>query len=208
MRSNRLGGVAIASAVAILLGCSSAATNADDAKPGDAPPADQKQDQKKDEKAPAKTDENAAKAAKAAKEQKEKEEKDADEKRRFNATVTDKTGTVPFLVSDAQIFVPEVSLLGGEGGKLAKELVVKHGPAEITIPLKDVTSLKVDALKEDRLEVTVRFKDPALAGSELKGTIKSNLQLHGKYLKSSLDAKLKLRDVDLVTLEEVPAPPK
>ena len=61
--------------------------------------------------------------------------------------------------------------------------------------------------KEDRLEVRIKrlselkSSDPEVQKKILPGTIKSNLQLAGRYEDTPLTAKLKLREVTKISLE-------
>ena len=75
--------------------------------------------------------------------------KKVEDKTKYLATVTDKPSrasggdkaapgktVVPFVVKDAVLFVPEVTLFGGGAGDEVKELKLKRRSAEITIPLR------------------------------------------------------------------------
>ena len=67
---------------------------------------------------------------------------------------------------------------------------------------------ELGALKEDRLEVKVKRRrelessDPEVRKKTLDGTIKSNLQLAGRYDDTDLAVRLKLREVVRVVLEK------
>jgi hypothetical protein len=125
--------------------------------------------------------------------------------RRFQAKVLDRYKTPPVLLSDVVLFVPDVSIFGGTSGETQRELVVKRGGHEITVPFVDVLSIEVPTEeKEDRIEVVVRFRDPKLSAKELRGTVRSNLELRGGYEGGKLEAKIKLRDVRSLELEEMP----
>jgi hypothetical protein len=180
MRESRF---VLVAAVAFLLGCGSAATHADDKKP-DEKKDEKKGDEKPDEKAPA-------------------EKKPAEKpKKRYTATVTDRFGTEPFKIDGAEVSVPQVSLLGGESFQYELRFVVKHGAAEIEVPFEEISKVTFGDVKEDRLGVTVEFKAADKADKQLTGTVKSNLQLHGKYQQRQLEAKLKLREIKTLVLEE------
>jgi hypothetical protein len=186
MRENRL---LLAATVALLLGCGSSPTRADDQKdPKDQPPAEKKDDKKDEKKDDAKADKPAEKAPAKV--------------RSFKVTVTDNFNTKPFTIEDAVIWVPEVSILSGEGGKATYSLFVKRGAAEIEVPLEDIAEvkgIKAAAKEPDRLECTVVFKN---GDPEITGTIKANLSLQGRYDKSKLTAKCKLREITSFKVEE------
>ena len=184
MRTTRTLPVAVA--LTILLGCAADGTKADDGKPGGKPAAGEKPADK-----PA-----GEKPADGA------DKKPEGSKKVFRATVTDRFGTAAFVIADARLWVPEVSLFGGEGGEYKKVVVVKHGAAEIEVPFDEVQTITLKLVKEDRIDVVVTFRAADKAGKQLDGTIKSNLQLHGHYEKSNLSARLKLREINEITLEE------
>lgn len=190
-------------ALALLLGCGGGVATkaqekpgAPDAKPDDKPP--EKADGKPPEKADAKPD-----AAHA-----DKGDKLAKDLRSYRATVTDKSTEVKdYVIRDAVIWAPEVSILGGEGHTEEKQLIVKRGAAELIVPFADIAWFELGTLKEDRLEIKVKrvsqlkSEDPKVRELVLIGTIKSNLQLSGKYEDTTLQARLKLREVLKVVLE-------
>lgn len=186
----------LATAVAILLGCGSSDTHADDEKPGDKPPAADK----KDDKAPEKKDE--AKPAEAKPADKKPGDKDKKDEKHFVATVTDNFGTAPFKIDDADLRVPQVSLLGGESFDHKKMFTVKHGAAEIEVPFEEISKVTFGKTREDRLEVTIEFRSADKSDKQLEGTVKSNLQLGGNYQQRGLKANLKLREIKSLTLEE------
>jgi hypothetical protein len=193
MRENRL---LLATAVAFLLGCGSGPSKADDEKPADTKPpaaaggdkADKKDDAAKDDKKDEKKDDKSAKK---------------EDPRVYRATVKDWNDTPEFVIDEAVLWVPEVSILGGSSGKKDKNLIVKMGPADIEVPFAEIAQLTFGKAKEDRLPVTVWFNDPEKKDKQLEGTVKANLQLKGTYLARKLDAVLKLREVKTLKLEPV-----
>jgi hypothetical protein len=183
----------LALGLAVLLGCAGGEDTKAQEKPASP---DAKQDDGKP--APKPADKGAAKG--------EAPEK-VEDMRKYRALVTDRFNTPDFEVTDAVVWVPEVSLLGAEGGTAKKELLVKRGAAELIVPFSDIAWIEFREFKEDRLEVAVKrvadakSDDPKVRDRFLVGTIKSNLQLRGKYEKTALDARLKLREVLKVVLQ-------
>src|SRR5580658_8707460 len=113
MRENRL---VLAATVAVLLGCSSEPSQADDQK--DATHAEKKDDDKKE--APAKKD---------------AEKKDVKKHGVFKATVIDRSPEVkPIEIDEAVLWVPQISIFSSNGGDPSWSLKVKHGAAEIEVP--------------------------------------------------------------------------
>ncbi len=190
----RTGGLLLAAAVAFLLGCGSEPTHADDKKDEKQPvPAEgEKKDEKKPEEKPA--DPPKGDKAPAGKDEKRKH---------FVAEVTDRFKTPAFKIDEAELLVPQVSLLGGESFDHKFHFVVKHGAAEIEVPFEEIAKVTFGVPKDDRLPIVIEFRAPDKAGKTLDGTVKSNLQLGGKYQQRGLAAKLKLREIDTITLEEV-----
>lgn len=194
MRERRL---LLAAAVAVLLGCGSEPTHADDKKPDEKQPvpADDKKDEKKpDEKKPDERPDTRPQQAVP----------DKKPARRFVAVVTDRFKTDPFKIEDAELLVPQVSLLGGESYARELKFVVKHGAAEIEVPFEEIAKVTFKDVKDDRLAVVIEFRGADKGGNSLDGTVKSNLQLGGKYQQRGLPAKLKLRELASLTLEEAP----
>ncbi len=140
-------------------------------------------------------------------EKKSTKAKDEKDKRKYRAVVKDKhlrAGEKPFTVNDAVLFVPEVTLFGGGAGEEVKELKLKRGSAEVTIPFARIASLEIGKLDEDRLGLTVTLrdvKDPADA--KLKGSVKASLELRGKLGSKDLDTVVKLREAKTVELSVV-----
>lgn len=135
--------------------------------------------------------------------------KDAKDKTRYQAKVTDKhvntgQGDEPFVVKDAVLFVPEVTLFGGGAGEQVKELKLKRGSAEITIPFSKIESLEIGKLSEDRLDLTVKLrgiKKPEDA--KLVGTVKAGLELRGKLGDKDLDTIVKLRHAKTIEISPI-----
>lgn len=173
----------LALAVAIAVGCASGEGKAEDkpAKPGD------------EGKVPEKP------GAKPAEEKKPE--------KRWNAKVDDRYGTPTVTINDANLFAPESSIFGGAGGETQKEIVVKRGAFEIRVPFDEIATIEVGKEVDDRLEIAIRFRDPEKKGSELRGTVRSNLELHGVYEGTNLKAESKLRELKRVVLEEAPERP-
>jgi hypothetical protein len=166
---------ALAGVVAVLLGCAAGDTRAQET-----------------------TDNN-----KAGDEAKSDSEKKKEPDKHFDATVTDNYGTKPFLIHDAVIWLPETSLLGGESGQVKRSIVVKHGAEEVEVPLEAIEKISVEKLTDEGvLPVTVTFLDPKKYGDPITGTVKSSLQLRGKYHMSPLDATVKLRETKEIDLKE------
>lgn len=170
----------VALVVAAFLGVAVAPTRAQQNEP----PKDEKKDEKKPEK--------------PAPEKKKKVH------RPFAAKVKDRYNN-EFEVATAFLWVPEVSLLGGESGDEKQVFTVKKGAAEIEIPFEDVESVEFprDA-KEDRLPIVIVLRDPELKKKlpkGLEGDVKASLQLWGDYEGSKLQAKLKLKELRSIQLE-------
>ncbi len=180
----------LAAAIAVLLGCGSEPTHADDQKPDEKQPVPA---EKKDEKAGDKKDDKAA---------------EKKERRKFKAHITDRIADVqPYDIDDAEIQIPVTSLFGGASFENKVVLNVKSGAAEIEIPFEQIRKVECNDVKEDRLDVVVHLKGQNESES-IKGTVKSNLILHGKF-RTNLDATLKLREIKAFELtEDVKAPPK
>lgn len=136
----------------------------------------------------------------------EPDEEKLEEGRRYNVAVRERGQEQGFKLLDAALFVPEVSLFGGEGGQTSKLLRLKRGAAELTVPFRRIKKIDVLSEKDDRLEVVVHLVPPE--GSQeppppLNGTIKAGLELRGGYEKTSLRAVVKLREVISLELEPV-----
>lgn len=154
------------------------------------PPASPEQPGKQEPKPQAKDEKDLAQA-----------EEKAEEARRYDLLVSEKGTDKPFRLSEGAMFVPEVSLFGGEGGKTSKLLRLKRGAAELTIPFRRIKRIEVKNEKDDRLEVTVKLV-PAEGQeeTELQGSVKAGLELRGTYAGTGLQATAKLREVTAVEL--------
>ncbi|MEZ0230116.1 MAG: hypothetical protein ACAI25_15950, partial [Planctomycetota bacterium] len=195
MRDLKWTGLFLAAAVAFLLGCGSEPTHADDQKPDEkqpAPAGDKKDDKGTDKPADPKGEKGGDKGAPAPAPDKVK--------KRFVAEVTDRFKTKPFKIDEAELLVPQVSLLGGESFDHKLVFVVKHGAAEIEVPFEEISKVTFELPKDDRLPIRIEFRGADKAGKVLDGTVKSNLQLGGKYEQRNLAAKLKLREIESITL--------
>lgn len=121
---------------------------------------------------------------------------------RFDATIKDRFLAEPWQLREAILFVPEVSLFGGGGGEEKRELVVKVGAAELTVPLARVARIEVGEQDEDVLQVTVTVRatetDPT--PQPIKGTVRSSLELRGNYGASELKTSVKLRELSWLEL--------
>src|SRR5690349_16431135 len=78
--------------------------------------------------------------------------------KKFTATVKDRYLPEPWQVRGALLFVPEVSLFGGGGGKETRSLVVKRGAAELDIPLERIAKLEIGEQDEDLLSIKVTLR--------------------------------------------------
>ena len=56
--------------------------------------------------------------------------------RTYRATLTDEWNDEPFVITNAVMFVPEVSLFGSGEGEEVKELSFRRGSATMTVPPK------------------------------------------------------------------------
>jgi hypothetical protein len=177
-------------ALAVLLGCAGGESTKAQEKPAPDAKSDDKDKGEKSDK---------GKAA-----EREKAEKEKEDKRVYKAVVTDRspeTSQKDYAISNAEIWVPEVSIFGGEGHTAEKKLSVKRGAAEINVPFTEIAWVSFGELKEDRLVVEVKRIVDVKTDKVLSGTIKSNLLLHGTYENTNLEAKLKLREVSKIVLE-------
>lgn len=199
-------------ALGLLLGCGGSGDTKAQEKPGP----DAKADEKGDAKPPA--GKGDAKPGEAKGDAKPGDAKPAEDAVLYRATVTDRSTDVKeYAIQNAVIWVPEVSILGGEGHTVEKRLLVKKGATEITVPFADIAWIDVGALKEDRLEVKVKTlavlkreqAQPAESRKNefLVGSVKSNLQLAGRYDDTAFAAHLKIRGVVKIVLEPMPAEP-
>jgi hypothetical protein len=123
---------------------------------------------------------------------------------KFDAMIKDRFLTEPWQLREAILFVPEVSLFGGGGGEETRELVIKVGAAELTVPLSRVARIEIGEQDEDVLHVTVlvRPTEGDATPQPVKGTVRSSLELRGMYGASDLKTTVKLRELtwlDLVT---------
>lgn len=173
--------------VLCILGCAGPEQGAAQDTPpvADPPPAGQPQDQ-------------------PAKKPREPDEEKQEEGRRYDVSVRERGQEQAFKLLDASLFVPEVSLFGGEGGRPSKLLRLKRGAAELTIPFRRIKKIDVLSEKEDRLEVVVQLvpgEGSQEAPAPINGTIKAGLELRGGYEKTSLKAVVKLREVLSLELE-------
>lgn len=123
---------------------------------------------------------------------------------KFDAMIKDRFLAEPWQLREAILFVPEVSLFGGGGGEEKRELLIKVGAAELTVPLARVARIEIGEQDEDVLQVTVLVRptegDPT--PQPVKGTVRSSLELRGMYGASDLKTSVKLRELtwlDLVT---------
>lgn len=116
---------------------------------------------------------------------------------KFDAVIKDRFLAEPWQLREAILFVPEVSLFGGGGGEETRELLVKVGAAELTVPLARVARIEVGEQDEDVLQVTVMVRptetDPT--PQPIKGTVRSSLELRGNYGASDLKTSVKLREL-------------
>lgn len=126
---------------------------------------------------------------------------------RFDAMIKDRFLAEPWHLRDAILFVPEVSLFGGGGGEETRELMIKVGAAELTVPLSRITRIEIGEQDEDVLQVTVLVRpterDPA--PQPVKGTVRSSLELRGSYGVSDLKTTAKLRELAWLELTTRPS---
>jgi len=108
-----------------------------------------------------------------------------------------------FRLVKGALFVPEVSLFGGEGGTASKLVRLKSGPAEVTIPFRRIKKITVTGDKDDRIEVTITLVPaPGQEKDRIDGSLKAGLELRGTYEGTDFPAVAKLRD--LVSVELIP----
>ncbi len=115
----------------------------------------------------------------------------------FDAVIKDRFLAEPWQLREAILFVPEVSLFGGGGGEESRELVVKVGAAELTVPLGRVARIEIGEQDEDVLQVTltVRPTESDPTPQPIKGSVRSSLELRGFYGASDLKTSVKLREL-------------
>lgn len=120
----------------------------------------------------------------------------------FTATVKDRYLQDPWQVKNAVLFVPEVSLFGGGGGKETRSLLVKRGAAELDIPLERIAKLEIGEQDEDLLSVKVLLRpaegEPTPA--PIEGTVRSSLELRGTFNTSDLKTTVRLREAAWIEL--------
>lgn len=134
--------------------------------------------------------------------QREVDEEKLEEGRRYQVSIQERGREGTFKLGEAALFVPEVSLFGGEGGALSKLLRLKCGAAELLVPFRRIKRVEIGVEKEDRLEVKVQLlPEGTEVPAPLAGTIKAGLELRGTYEGTGLKATVKLREVTQVELE-------
>lgn len=129
---------------------------------------------------------------------------------RYKARITDryqKPDEKPFVLANAVVFVPEVSLFGGGGGTETKQLEVKRGSLQVEVPFARIAVIEVGKVEEDRLWVTLKLRPAAdgTAQDPIEGTVKASLELRGTYAANAdLKATVKLREAKHVEFEVEP----
>jgi hypothetical protein len=129
---------------------------------------------------------------------------DKKETKHFRATITDASGQPPITITDVVLWVPEVSIFGGSGGTAERHLTVKRGALEVEVPFEQVLEIEVGKEKEDRLDIALKLNNPEWKDKELRGSVRSSLELRGDFEGSKLKATIKLREVKTVKIEEMP----
>lgn len=137
-------------------------------------------------------------AEKAAADDEEKEDT-----RRYAARITDVYQAAeekPFVVEDVALFVPEVSLFGGSGGKRVKTFELRKGAATIEVPFARIAKITVGKVDDDLLNVTFELRDAKPEHKTLSGKIKANLELRGTFVAGDLETNVKLRETKEIEL--------
>jgi hypothetical protein len=127
---------------------------------------------------------------------------EAEEIVRFRAEILERGKDEAFTLEGVALFVPEVSLFGGDSGEESEVLEVRKGATRLEVPLERLAVLEISEPDPDadRIEVTIRLRadEGAEEPAPLTGTIKANLELRGLY--QGLKAVIKLREAKQVKL--------
>lgn len=128
---------------------------------------------------------------------------DKKETRHFRAKITDASGQPPIVITDVVLWVPEVSIFGGSGGEAQRHFAVKRGALELEVPFEQVVEIDVAKEHEDRLDISLKLNKPEWKDKVLLCSVRSSLELRGDFEGTTLKAKILLREVKTVVLEEI-----
>jgi hypothetical protein len=125
---------------------------------------------------------------------------------RFRARVRDRAGQT-YGVREALAWSPETSLLGTDKGEERDFLRIlpagsKDTDKPVSVNLEEVTTLVLEELDEvpTRLLVTVQFRGTR-TGKQFVGTVRSNLELRGRYDETGFACRVPLRRIAELALE-------
>lgn len=131
------------------------------------------------------------------------DEEEKEDTRRYAARIIDvyqPPEDKPFVVEDVALFVPEVSLFGGSGGKRVKTFELRKGAATIEVPFARIAKITVGKVDEDLLNVTIELRDTKPEHKTLTGKVKANLELRGTFVAGDLETNVKLRETKEIEL--------
>lgn len=126
---------------------------------------------------------------------------------KYRATILQRGTDKPFELREVTLFVPEVSLFGGDSGKESDVLELRRGATRLEVPLERLAKLEIGEPNPDadRIDVTITLRPEEgqqEAPPPLRGTVKANLELRGRY--EGLKAVIKLREAKEISLEIEP----